>query len=278
MDIGLGDGRTLHVYDSGIVEAANLALVWHHGSPGTGDLLAPLLRAAAGHGARLVSYDRPGYGPSTSQPGRHVASAAADVSEIADALGIGKFVALGASGGGPHALACGALLPERAVGVLCIASLAPFAAPGLDWFGQMAAPGAAELHAALEGRAALGAYLSASEFDPELFTPADHAALSGDWSSLAASAGQGVAGGLDGLVDDNRAFVTEWGFDVAQIVAPVVVLQGGQDRWVPASHAQWLARRCPSADLWLRPDEGHVSVLTYCQEALGSLIGRLPSS
>src|ERR1019366_4738676 len=61
-------------------------------------------------------------------------SAAADVSSIADALGIDRFAVMGYSGGGPHALACAALLPERVLGVVCVAGLAPFRAEGLDWF------------------------------------------------------------------------------------------------------------------------------------------------
>jgi pimeloyl-ACP methyl ester carboxylesterase len=57
------------------------------------------------------------------------------------------------------------------------------------------------------------------------------------------------------------AFVTPWGFDVADIAAPVLLVQGGQDRVVPPAHAEWLLRANPSAELWLRPRDGHISVL-----------------
>src|ERR1035441_9578699 len=79
-------------------------------------------------------------------------SAAADVSSIADALGIDRFAVMGYSGGGPHALACAALLPERVLGVVCVAGLAPFRAEGLDWFAGMAPFGTALLRAAAGGR------------------------------------------------------------------------------------------------------------------------------
>jgi pimeloyl-ACP methyl ester carboxylesterase len=261
-DLELSDGRALHVYDASADGAdARLAIFWHHGTPNIGAPPEPLLPVAAQRGIRWVSYDRPGYGGSTPHPGRDVASAAADVSSIADALGIGEFAVMGHSGGGTYALACGALLPERILGVVCVAGLAPFDAEGLDWFAGMAAFGAGELRAAAGGRAALEDYLASTEFDPEQFTPADYAALAGAWSWLAAVAGQAMEGGPGGLVDDDLSYVAPWGFDPGQVSPPVLVLHGGQDRVVPSSHGKWLARHTRSAELWLRPEDGHISVL-----------------
>jgi hypothetical protein len=40
---------------------------------------------------------------------------------------------------------------------------------------------------------------------------------------------------------------------------------------VPSSHGEWLVRRTPAAELRLRPDDGHVSVLTVAEAALGWL-------
>jgi pimeloyl-ACP methyl ester carboxylesterase len=80
-----------------------LVVFWHHGTPNTGVPPEPLFPAAAQHGVRWVSYDRPGYGGSTPHPGRDIASAAVDASSVADALGIGQFAVMGHSGGGSHA-------------------------------------------------------------------------------------------------------------------------------------------------------------------------------
>jgi pimeloyl-ACP methyl ester carboxylesterase len=271
-DLRLSDGRTLHVYDAlAHGPDARLAVVWHHGTPNLGAPPQPLFPAAARHGIRWVSYDRPGYGGSTPHPGRDLASAAADVAGIADALGIGQFAVMGHSGGGAHALACGALLPDRVLGVVCVAGLAPFHAKGLDWFAGMAAAGAAELHAAARGRAALEDHLASTEFDPEQFTPADHAALAGAWSWLGEVAVQALERGLVGMVDDDLATVAPWGFDPEQVRAPVLFLHGGQDRVAPSSHAKWLARHTGSAELWLRPDDGHISVLNSAATAMGWL-------
>jgi pimeloyl-ACP methyl ester carboxylesterase len=132
----------------------------------------------------------------------------------------------------------------------------------------MAAAGAAELRAAAAGREALEHRLASTEFDPEQFTPADHAALAGAWSWLGAVAEQAIAGGLSGMVDDDLAYVAPWGFDPGLVSPPVLILHGGKDRMVPSSHGEWLARQIRSARLWLRPDDGHISVLGSGEAAL----------
>jgi pimeloyl-ACP methyl ester carboxylesterase len=263
-DLRLEDGRTLRAYDTGDGAGAFVVL-WHHGSPQTGAPLEPLLSAAAARGIRLVSYARPSYGGSSPDPGRDVASAAADVAQIVDALGITRFAVMGASGGAPHALACAALLPDRVAGVVSLAGLAPFT-DSFDWFAGMVSDGG--LRAAFEGREARERYAASDEFDVNSFTPADWAALDGAWSSLGEDAGRAGAAGPEGLIDDDLAFVAPWGFDLTQIVAPVLLVQGGEDRVVPPAHAHWLLRNCPSSELWLRPNHGHVSVLDACPVAM----------
>jgi len=120
---------------------------------------------------------------------------------------------------------------------------------------------AASLRAATEGRAAKERYEASAEFDPEMFTPADQAALSGTWSWLNNVVGPALEAGSSGLIDDDLAYAAPWGCDPARVVAPVLFLHGGQDRIAPISHGEWLARRCPSAELLLCPDDGHISVL-----------------
>jgi pimeloyl-ACP methyl ester carboxylesterase len=268
-DLALSGGRTLHAYDMGSGGAAGrLAVFWHHGTPNIGAPPEPLFAAADRLGIRWVSYDRPGYGGSTPHQGRDVASAAADVSSVADALGLDQFAVMGHSGGSTHALACGALLPERVLGVVSMAGLAPFGAEGLDWFAGMVASGVASLRAAAEGRAAKERFeASAAEYDPE-FTPADLAALSGEWSWLAGVVGPAVEAGPGGLIDDDLAYVAPWGFDPAKAVPPALFLHGGRDGVVPSSHSEWLARRWPLVELRLSPTDGHISILNSATAAM----------
>jgi pimeloyl-ACP methyl ester carboxylesterase len=270
-DLKLGDGRTLHAYDTGSGNVAGrLAVFWHHGSPNIGAPPEPLFSAADRLGIRWVSYDRPGYGGSTPCPDRNVASAAADASAVADALGIERFAVMGHSGGGSHALACAGLLPGRVLGVVVVAGMAPFGAEGLDWFEGFGSAGVAQLRAAAAGRAALEEHLAESDDEPE-FTPEDEAALAGEWSWLIDVVDAALAGGMGGFIDDDLAGVGAWGFDPADIVAPALFMHGGRDRVVPAAHGEWLARRCPSAELWLRPEDGHISVLNHAAAAMGWL-------
>ncbi|MFD8500599.1 alpha/beta fold hydrolase [Amycolatopsis sp. NPDC059657] len=259
-DLTLPDGRALRAYDTG---GDGLPVFWHHGTPNIGAPPRPLFA----EGIRWVSFDRPGYGGSTAVPERDVASVAECAAAVADAFGIERFAVMGHSGGGPHALACGALLPERVLGVVGISGLAPFDAEGLDWYAGMNPSGADGLRAAVEGRAAKEKFEAAGAYDSEMFTEADHAALAGDWAWVGEVVGPALAAGTSALIDDDLAFVGPWGFDPAQVTAPVLLVHGEDDRVVPHSHSAWLAKRCPAAEFWSSPGDGHVSVLRRAAEA-----------
>lgn len=258
VDVRLSDSRTVRVHDGGAPEPDAPTVVWFHGSPQTGALLTPLLDATAQRGMRLISYSRPGYGGSTSVEGRDVASAAADVAVIADALDVPRFAVMGASGGGPHALACAALLPDRVTAAVAFASLAPFDAE-IDWFAEMASDAA--LRAAAQGPDARASLAATAEFDPASFNARDYAALIGSWKSLGVDVGVASIKGSDGLVADDLAFVAPWGFDVGDIHSPTLLVHGGDDRVVPATHSDWLVHHIADAELWLRPRDGHISIL-----------------
>jgi pimeloyl-ACP methyl ester carboxylesterase len=268
-DLTLTDGRRLVVHDAGRPGAFDgadpLTLIWHHGSPQTGALLEPIVAAAAARNIRLVSYARPSYGGSSPKRGREVASAADDVAQLADELGIARFAVMGASGGGPHALACGALLPDRVIGAVCLASPAPYTET-FDWYAGMVSPGG--LRSAQAGPEARERYAETEEFDENSFTRTDWAALQGGWASLGRDALEAGSAGPEGLVDDDLAIVTPWGFDVAAITVPVLLIQGGEDRVIPPAHADSLLRTCPTSELWLRPRDGHISILDACPVAM----------
>lgn len=259
------DGRVLRAVDAG---GSGPVVFWHHGTPHTGALLAPMLAAAAGRGLRLVSYARPGYGGSTPLPGRNVASAADDVATVADALGVGTFVTAGASGGAPHALACAALLPGRVTAVAGLAGLAPYDGHP-TWFDGMADDSA--LRAATAGRDTRVRQGETAEFQPAVFTDADWAALQGDWAALGDDAGAAAATNPVGAADDDLAYVAPWGFDPTAITVPMLVVHGAEDRMVPVTHAHRLP---PAATRWLLPGEGHVSVM----RAFGDVLDWLTSA
>jgi pimeloyl-ACP methyl ester carboxylesterase len=276
-DLALGDGRVLHYYvaasEDGPAAAAvsPLSVFWHHGTPNIGSPPEPLFPESERLGIRWVSYDRPGYGGSTTRPGRDIASAAGDVAALADALGIGRFAIMGHSGGGPHALACGALLAERVLAVVSVAGLAPFGSDALDWYTGMAPSVEASLRAAAEGREVKERFEAAAEYNPDMFTEADHAALAGNWSWLGKVVGPAIQAGPAAPIDDDLAYVSPWGFDPANVTAPVLLVHGDQDRVVPSSHSGWLAATCPAAEMRRYPDDGHISVLNAAGSAVSWL-------
>lgn len=267
LDLELADGRMLHAYDTD-PDHDGLAVVWHHGTPNIGLPPEPLFETSERLGIRWLSYDRPGYGGSTRRPGRDLAGAAGDTAAIADALQISRFAVIGHSGGGSHALAVAALLPDRVIAAVSVSGLAPYGAEGLDWFAGMADSGVAALGAALAGRETKERYeASAPEGDPG-FIAADHEALGGEWGWFGKVVGPALASGPDGMVDDDLAYVAPWAFDPSEMAVPTLIVHGGRDRIVPKAHAEWLARRIPGAALWLRPDDGHISVLRAAPAAL----------
>jgi pimeloyl-ACP methyl ester carboxylesterase len=266
------DGRTLEVATSG--PADGRTLIFHHGTPSAPVPFGPLVDAAAEAGLRLVAYARPGYAGSERRPGRSVADAVEDVADIADALGVPEFVTLGFSGGGPHALACAALLPERCLAAATIGGVAPFAAAGLDWLAGMGPENVEEFGLAVQGPEALAPFLTAQAAELAtvsaadivaafggLLPPVDKQALTGvvaEW--VAASFRRAVARGTDGWADDDAAFVAPWGFDLDQISVPAAVWQGSVDLMVPFAHGQWLADQVPTARAHLLEGHGHLSL------------------
>ena len=270
--VGLPGGRSLEVSVSGPEGAT--PLVFHHGTPSERTQYPPFAQAAAVRGLRLVSYSRPGYGGSSRQPGRAVADCAADTLAIVEQLGVARFYTAGWSGGGPHALACAALLPDRVLACATIASVGPFGVAGLEFLEGMGRDNHEEFGAALAGPAKLQGYLArqAQGFAGltgeqvaaalgDLVSPVDVGALTGDFAAyLATTFRQAVSHGIWGWFDDDLAFTRPWGFDLDEIGVPVVVWQGGQDRMVPFAHGQWLATHVPGARPRLLTEEGHLSI------------------
>jgi pimeloyl-ACP methyl ester carboxylesterase len=268
-------GRVLDVLVGGPEDA--LPLVFHTGTPSGLLWYPPLAEAATARGLRTVLYSRPGYGGSTPQPGRLVADAAADVDKILERIGADEFVTAGWSGGGPHALACAALLPVRCLAAATIAGVAPSDSPGLDWMAGMADENHEEFGAALAGEAELTAFLDAAAGSLReisaaqvadglggLVSEADKAALNGEFADyLADGLRSAVTPRIDGWRDDDLAFVRDWGLSLDALghATPVAIWQGDQDRMVPASHGAWLAANIPLARARIRPGEGHLTLM-----------------
>jgi pimeloyl-ACP methyl ester carboxylesterase len=281
------DGRKLEFWQVGPEDG--LPLLYHGGTPSAAVPFDTRDRAATAAGLRLITYSRPGYGASTPRADRdrewRIADDVADSVTLLDALGIGDFVTLGWSGGGPRALACAALLPGRCRAACSLAGVAPYDADGFDWTAGMGPENIRDFEAALAGRDALAPYIEeqvtamahgtaeqiAAVFG-ELVDEIDAAALTGDIAGhLAESNRRACLQGAVGLLEDNLVEIRPWGFDVGEITVPVSIWQGAHDLMVPFGHGTWLAEHVPGARVHLFDDEGHVSLLSRLGEMFAEL-------
>ena len=237
-------------------------------------------------GLRYVAWSRPGYGDSTRQQGRSVADVAADTAAVLDWIGADRAYTLGWSGGGPHAMATAALLPERIVAAATIGGVAPYPAEGIDWFEGMGPENIEEFGASLEGPDALIAFKERAwpiwrnvtgeqiaEAFGGLIDEVDRGSLTGEFAEEgAASFREGLRIGYWGWFDDDMAFNRSWGFELEPMTVPVHLWQGGHDKMVPYAHGQWLANHVGSACPHLLPEHGH---LTLVLGSIGQILDEL---
>jgi len=279
-------GRRVAYETSG--DPAGVPVFLLHGTPGSRLERHPDAAAIALTGARVITYDRPGYGQSDRHPGRTVVDCVPDVAAIADALGVARFAVAGASGGGPHCLAVAARLPDRVLRASCIVGIAPFDAADLDWLAGMDPENVKEYGWVTQGETVLTAELereAAEELarvaeDPTtLFgafdlPDADRAVLQHPLMQqvIRETTAEAYAHGVSGWVDDDFAAVRPWGFDVAEIRVPTEVWYGEADVLVPAAHGRWLADHIPGAEVHVERDEGHLADLDIELERLRTFV------
>jgi len=280
----LAHGRTVDVLLGG--DPQGFPLVMHHGTPGDSTLFGDWDEPCSAHGMKLICASRPGYATSTRQAARSVADAATDVAAILDRLAHDDFVTAGWSGGGPHALACAALLPRRCRAAATLAGVGPFGVGDLDFLAGMGPENVVEFGAACEGETALRQWMrdngeplravtgeaiaaSLGGLVPEV----DKQVLVGGYAeAMATSFRRGLERGLNGWIDDDLAFTKPWGYELTAIHAPVTVWQGDLDLMVPFAHGRWLVDHIPGARARLAPGHGHISlVVHYRAEILADL-------
>ncbi len=274
------DGRRLAVEEWG--EPGGSPVFFLHGTPGS--RLGPIPRAMVLHQLRIriITFDRPGYGRSDRRPDRTVADVVDDVREIADSLHVDRFGVIGRSGGGPHALACAALLPERTTRAAVLVGLAPSQGEGLDWFEGMTSSNTREYRAARGGGDAISARYSSRadgiRANPTQILTAmrDELTQSDRWivgdagirRQLIENYAEAVRYSADGWIDDVVAFSNPWGFDPADIRIPTMLWHGANDRFSPVGHLRWLAARIPSAIAIVQPGMAHFGAIGVLPDVL----------
>jgi pimeloyl-ACP methyl ester carboxylesterase len=267
------DGRTLSFAEWG--DPAGFPVFTLHGTPGSRFNRHYDESKYAEVGARVITYDRPGYGESDRHPGRQVVDCVDDVSALADALGIERFAVIGGSGGGPHALAVAARLPERVTRAACAVGIVPYDTVDFDWFEGMDPLNVRELSWALQGEEVLVHELEREAAEMLERVAADPSkVISDEWDLSEAdraelarperhevirqSTSEAVRNGVWGWVDDDLCFISPWGFDIAEIRVPNRVIYGATDVLVPPRHGEWLARNVPGAEVVIEEAQGHI--------------------
>jgi pimeloyl-ACP methyl ester carboxylesterase len=256
-----------------------------HGTPGSRSGPRPRSSLLYRLGIRLISYDRPGYGGSDPQPARTVADAASDVEAIADHLELDTFAVVGRSGGGPHALACAALLGARIQAVACLVGLAPSNAKDLDWYAGMTTSNTSEFKARESNGVAsrklktkLGKQALAIQADPEemlrILMPelADQdkriVADIAIQKLLADTYAEAVRKGSTGWIHDVIALRAPWQFDLTSVKAPTLLWHGNDDVFSPVTHTHWLARQIPDSVVAVENGAAHFSAIEILPSAL----------
>jgi pimeloyl-ACP methyl ester carboxylesterase len=269
------DGRTLAYAIWG--DPSGFPVLGLHGTPGSRLGRWPREDAYVAAGMCLVTHDRAGYGRSDRRRGRRVVDEVDDVRALADAIGFDRFGVSGGSGGGPHVLACAALLPDRVVRATCSVGVAPFGTPGLErdaWLAGMDAQNVKEVEWALAGEDVLSRELEAEQRKAEERAAVDPATVFEEFEMSESDRAQlarpemievmretileGALNGVGGWVDDDLAFLQPWGFDLADISVPVLVRYGLTDVLVPPAHGEWLAANVPGCLVKVDDVAGHL--------------------
>lgn len=271
--VRLASGRILRVREEGDPKGHPVFSL--HGTPGSRVNYPPHVADAATKSLRLISYDRPGYGGSASQPGRSIGDTASDVAAIADELRVDRFGVWGYSGGGSPALACAALLGSRVVGAVSLSGVAPYPAEGLDWLAGTGELNEVDFRLMITDRDAWEAKSQRDRDEMLSWTPdqlreglasllsqVDRSMLTDEFVDFLERQGrEGLRPGYEGMRDDNLSTILPWGFELDRIRVPVQIWHGAQDRFVPISHGRWIGARIPNAEVHLEPDQGHLSTL-----------------
>lgn len=275
----LSDSRKLELLDNYV--SSTDAIIFHHGTPGDVTTWSTWVDLCESKGIRAISYSRAGYGLSDRNKNRIVSDVNKDISQVLKAKSIKRFVSIGWSGGGPHALANTALAENR--GAISLAGVGAFGQPDLDFLAGMGQENHDEFGAALAGYNQIEEWMAINgpamqtvtgdqvrESLGGLIGAADKAVIEGAYAdAIANNFCRALANGFTGWIDDDMAFIEKWGFELANINKPVFLWQGDQDLMVPHAHGQWLAKHISGANLTFVPGHGHLSLLVeYRNEIL----------
>lgn len=281
--LSLSDGRTLGYAEYGPSDGD--PLVFCHGTPGSRYTRHPNGSFLEERGIRQVTLDRPGYGQSTYDSERELLDWPEDVREVADTLGFDQFAIAGISGGGPHALACAARIPERLTGVAILNGMGPLDAPGAT-DGMALKNRLAFKISGLPIISRVQTWLAVRQIrkDPDTvidalgdsFADVDEQVLQRPEvrAMLRQDLSEAVRQGTEGWRREDRILARSWGFELAEISTHVDLWHGELDMNAPITMGRYVADQLQSCTAHIYPDEGHLLMVDYWGEILATLSER----
>jgi pimeloyl-ACP methyl ester carboxylesterase len=274
----LPDGRRLAYLDA--ATPAGAPVIFLHGLPSC-RLMRPDGALTMAMGARLISFDRPGFGQSDPKPGHSLMDTADDIVALVDHLGLDRVYVAAPSGGGPPALAFAYRAPERIRALALIGAAGPVAAPGAlagitferrvgFWLARHAP---AVLRWSIARRVGAGReefFARYTKHNP----PVDQAILARPEirEMFLASFAESLCHGIDAFAWEVELAARPWGFSLSDVRVPVAVWHGGKDNSIPPAMGKQIAAAIPGAQLHLLPEESHLFFLSRWREILGDLL------
>jgi pimeloyl-ACP methyl ester carboxylesterase len=265
--LSLADGRQLGYAAFGARDG--LPVLALHGTPGSRLMFGLADEPARQRHLRVISPDRAGYGLTTFKRCNSLAETVDDIRALVEALGLDRFAVLAVSGGGPHAVAVAASIPERVAFLGLVSPMGPIA----DLRGKIKMGG---LHKLLFTRIGCSEQARTSFFwtvrnlvkwAPDVayrilaqrVTPSDRLLIAREdvRDNLKAALREGLRPGIAGALQDLRLFCEPWGIDLGRIDVPGVLWQGSDDTIVPPDAAYELARMLPRCELAVAQGAGH---------------------
>lgn len=256
VEYGPADGTPVFYFHG--YPASYLELSWFKGA-----------ELAEKHHLRLIAVNRPGYGASESFPGRTLTDWTTDVQHLSNALELENFSILGASGGGPYALACAYARPKGLDKVVIVSGMGPANAPEAKKGKAMFVPKAPKL--ILKGMSKM-VIQKPEKLKARMrkgFPEVDQAILDHPEVKIAMMKNlkEAFSSGYNGGLEDALIYKEDWGFELSDIDTKIIMWHGELDENVKIETALYVADQLPNAQMETKSDEGHLSLIyNYADE------------
>ncbi|KAF2006867.1 alpha/beta-hydrolase [Amniculicola lignicola CBS 123094] len=274
----LPDGRNLGFAAYGSTSTSDPVIFLFHGLPGSRVCGRSWNTICQEINVRLIAIDRPGNGLSTLA-NRALVDWPDDVIKLADHLRVERFSVLGASGGGPFALACARFIPqERLRSSTVVCGIGPMDAvfdtvPYLSWRLGGLVPwlvGLLARYVILPRIIAPYRTRDASRLkrviEDQCTTPEEKALINStdpdnNIDNAVVQFLEAFRNGIGGAMLDGRILTSGWGFDLGNIDSErVFLVHGDQDAVAPIAVARWMDERLGGGRLTVLEGKTHFTI------------------